>query len=183
MIRYAIEGSALGRMLVARTEKGICAVAFGDEDLALECELRGRFPGARLELSPEAVVAEVEAVLAQLGDNPPETLPALDLPGTEFQRRAWAAMQAIPRGETLTYQQLAAKLGKPNAQMAAGQTCSRNPIAVLVPCHRMVAQGGKMQHYHWGVERKVKLLEIERRQAGKAPSGSRPEQGQLGLEL
>lgn len=163
IVEYAFASTPLGRLLVARTERGICAAALGDTDTELLESLRFRHPGSRLQAATNALQPEIAWVLAHLHRTPPpeDALP-LDLGGTPFQREAWAVMQAIPRGETLTYQQLAARLGRPRGQVAAGQACAANPVALLIPCHRILAAGNRAHYWRWGVARKRQLLEMER---------------------
>ena len=161
-VQYTTVQCPLGRMLVAHTHRGICAVAFGDDDEILLRGLGGRFPPARLIDAGPGLRNEVAAVLSQLTELPsaPGQLP-LDLSGTAFQRRAWDAMRTIPRGTTLTYQQLAARLDCPGGQVAVGAACAANPGAVLVPCHRVLGAGNRLHGYRWGLARKQRLLEIE----------------------
>ncbi len=179
-IRYAMTESALGPMLVARTAVGICAVSFADDPASLPGELQHRYPQAQLEQEVRSLSEAIGAVLAQLSPKPPGTFPPLDLPGNSlFHLRAWAAMQAIPRGETVTYGQLATELGVPGGQVAAGAACAANPVAVLVPCHRVLAAGGRLHHYRWGLERKQALLDLERLGTGSACDHPHRGQGKL----
>ena len=160
-IRFAITDSLLGRMLVARTETGLCAVAFSDSDQELEEELRHRYPEASIHVAEEGLPEEVGLLRAQLVPEPPACTPEFDLAGTAFERRVWAAMGEIPRGTTVEYGQFAAGLGMPQAPRAVGAAIGKNPIAVLFPCHRLVAKGGALHRYRWGLERKRRLLELE----------------------
>ena len=179
-IRYAITESALGPMLVARTAVGICAVSFADDSASLLGELQRRYPQAQLEQEAESLSEAIGAVQAQLSPKPSGTFPPLDLPHNSlFYLRAWAVMQAIPRGETVTYQQLATKLGVPGGQVAAGAACAANPVAVLVPCHRVLAAGGRLHHYRWGLDRKQALLDLERLGTGSGGDHPHPGQGKL----
>lgn len=172
-IRYAVADSPLDRMLVAITEKGVCAVAFGAVDSQLADDLRVRFPKAQITRDDGALADTVQGVLKVLGGEPLAARGlALDIRRTAFQERVWKAMQAIPRGETLTYSELAERVGSPRAVRAVGKACGDNPVAVLIPCHRVVAQGGKLHNYRWGVERKKKLLAME--SSGKS-KGTSPE--------
>lgn len=162
-IAYTIVDSPLDRMLVAITGRGVCAVAFGAGDAQLVAELKTRFPKAEIDREDGALAASVEGVLKVLGGEPLAASGlALDVRRTAFQERVWQAMQAIPRGETLTYGDIATRVGSPRAVRAVGKACGDNPVAVLIPCHRVVAQGGKMHNWRWGVERKKRLLELER---------------------
>ena len=154
-IRYTVADSPLDRMLVAATTVGICAVAFGSDDALLLTELERRFPKACITRDDGTLAATVQQVLIAIGGEP---LAAgalrLDVRRTAFQERVWQAMRAIPRGETLTYGELAARAGNPRAVRAVGKACGDNPVAVLIPCHRVLAKGDKMHNWRWGVERK-----------------------------
>ena len=160
-IQYAVTDSPLDRMLVARTDAGLCAVAFGDEDDSLRSELRKRYPEAQLVESPGALTEERAALLAAL--QPGTAVPSLpfDLAGTPFERNVWAAMAEVPPGTTIEYGQFATRLGLPRASRAVGAAVGKNPLAVLYPCHRLVAQGGALHCYRWGLERKRWLLASE----------------------
>jgi len=162
-IGYAVTGSPLGRMLVAATEKGICAIAFGDTDAKLVAELKQRFNKAELVLDEERLEAAVRAVVQHLQEPRSAFALPLDLRATAFQQRVWHALQKIPTGETRSYSAVAKALGRPTAVRAVAQACARNPVAVVVPCHRVVASDAKLAGYRWGVERKRKLLEREAR--------------------
>jgi AraC family transcriptional regulator of adaptative response/methylated-DNA-[protein]-cysteine methyltransferase len=168
-IGYAIADAPLpsitsgkqSRMLVASTARGVCAIFLGDEDASLAAELARRFP--RAELAPNTNLApQVAAILAHLNEHPSAASLPLDLRGTAFQARVWAALQAIPRGTTCTYAQLAAAIGSPKAVRAVGTACGQNPASILVPCHRVVGSDGKLTGYRWGLERKRALLALER---------------------
>ncbi len=178
-IGYALTDSALGRMLVARTGAGLCAVAFGDTDVALVEELRQRYPEAALSPAPDGLKAEVEQVLAHFGPEPSPGLPAVDLCGTSFEQSVWAAMREIPRGATLEYGQFAAGLGRPDAHRAVGAAVGKNPLAVLYPCHRLVARGGHLHRYRWGAERKQQLLAMEGARVLVGRFGEADGQGEL----
>jgi AraC family transcriptional regulator of adaptative response/methylated-DNA-[protein]-cysteine methyltransferase len=161
-IRYALTDTSLGRLVVAATERGVCLVAFGESDEELAAEVRRRFP--RAEVEPAGVEArEWVAAVASLVDAPgaPSTVP-LDVRGTAFQRQVWHALRAIPPGTTVTYAQLAAAIGRPTATRAVAQACGGNPLAVVVPCHRVIGADGSLTGYRWGVARKRALLERER---------------------
>ena len=161
-IRFAIAPCALGALLVARTDKGVCSVKLGGDETELEARLRDEFPAASLERDDAGLRDELEAVLDLLqGQEPHPELP-LDIRATAFQWRVWKELTRIPRGQTLSYGQLAAKLGTPNAVRAVAGACARNPVALVHPCHRVVGSDGKLTGYRWGVERKRKLLQLER---------------------
>jgi AraC family transcriptional regulator of adaptative response/methylated-DNA-[protein]-cysteine methyltransferase len=159
-IGYALGDSPLGLVLVAATERGLCAVMLGDTEEQLTRALRAQFPAA--EIQPEAPLApHLEQVLSQFTEHPAAFDLPLDLRATAFQMRVWEALRRIPRGETLSYAQLAASLGNPKAVRAVARACATNPVAVVVPCHRVIGSDGKPTGYRWGVERKEKLLALE----------------------
>ena len=161
-IAYALGDSSLGRVLVAATDKGICAVSLGDRDRQLTDELHRDFPAAEIIKEDGALSEWVEAVLRLLnGEEPHVDLP-LDVQATAFQRQVWQRLQAIPFGQTRSYGDIATDLGKPGSARAVGQACGANPVAVLIPCHRAVGQGGKVTGYRWGTDRKRKILEREK---------------------
>jgi AraC family transcriptional regulator, regulatory protein of adaptative response / methylated-DNA-[protein]-cysteine methyltransferase len=151
-------------MLVAATEKGICTIAFGEDDAEVEDVLRNRFPKADLiaEEAKNGWLAEAVAfVTSQMSEHPLAATFPLDVRATAFQQRVWKALQEIPRGETRTYSGLAAELGAPSATRAVAGACAANPVAVIVPCHRVVGKDGSLTGYRWGVERKRRLLAAE----------------------
>jgi AraC family transcriptional regulator of adaptative response/methylated-DNA-[protein]-cysteine methyltransferase len=158
-IRWAAADTYLGKMLVAATDKGICRLSF-DED---ESELKDRFPNARIEQGGAAMADLVRRTVAAVNaPERPHDLP-LDVRGTAFQEAVWRELSRIPPGETLSYTALAAKAGNPNAVRAAGSACGANQVAVLIPCHRAKRTDGSLGGYAYGLERKEKLLERERR--------------------
>lgn len=162
VIQYSLADSPLGRMLVAATVQGVCCVAFADTDAALLRELRERFAAADLQEDRVALGAQVDTVLAGLAESPQAISLPLHIRATAFQERVWMALQAIPRGETRTYAQIAGSMGQPTAVRAVARACASNPVALVVPCHRIVGANGALTGYRWGVERKQKLLEMER---------------------
>jgi AraC family transcriptional regulator of adaptative response/methylated-DNA-[protein]-cysteine methyltransferase len=158
-IRWAVADTYLGRMLVAATDKGICRLSF-DED---EAALQHRFPNASIEQGGAAMADLVRrTVTAVSAPERPHDLP-LDVKGTAFQEAVWRELSRIPPGETLSYTALAARAGNPNAVRAAGSACGANQVAVLIPCHRAKRTDGSLGGYAYGLERKEKLLERERR--------------------
>jgi AraC family transcriptional regulator of adaptative response/methylated-DNA-[protein]-cysteine methyltransferase len=164
-IRYCIADSPLGRMLVATTDVGVCTIAFGDNNAEVLAILRGRFPKAELvaEKGSTGWLAEAVAfVTSQMGEHPLAANFPLDVRATAFQQRVWKALQEIPRGETRSYSELALQLGSPTATRAVAGACAANPVAVIVPCHRVVGKSGSLTGYRWGVERKRKLLAAEK---------------------
>lgn len=160
-LTVAIRRTAMGSTLVAESSRGVAALLFGNTEKAMLEELRDEFPAARIDrddTAGKAAFAALEAMLA--GKEPPKSL-RLDLRGTPFQIRVWIALQAIPAGETRTYQQIAQSLGAPKASRAVGSACGNNIIGVLVPCHRALRSDGGLGGYRWGLERKEKLLSGE----------------------
>lgn len=156
-IRWAVVDTRLGKMLLAATEKGICRLSF-DED---ENELRRRFPRATIEAGDAAFDTLSKAAVSAV--NHPAQMPdlPLDVQGTAFQQAVWQELQRIPAGQTRTYAQIAAAIGKPKAVRAAGTANGANNVAVLIPCHRVIRTDGGVGGYAYGIERKEKLLELE----------------------
>ncbi len=160
-VRFALAQCSLGAILVAASEKGICAISLGEEPEALLRELEDRFPKARLiggDAAFESTVAKVIAFVEKPGVG--LDLP-LDVRGTAFQERVWRALRKIPAGRSVTYAELAAKIGAPAAVRAVAGACAANTIAVAIPCHRVVRKGGALSGYRWGVARKRALLDRE----------------------
>jgi AraC family transcriptional regulator of adaptative response/methylated-DNA-[protein]-cysteine methyltransferase len=161
-IGYAMADTAVGRLLVATTERGVCAVSLGDSDDELLAALRAEFPAADLQPVEPSARGWVEAVVAFIdGQEIPADLP-LDVRATAFQRRVWAFLRTIPRGETRSYGEVAAGIAQPTAARAVAQACAHNPVALIVPCHRVVRGDGEPGGYRWGAARKLALLERER---------------------
>jgi AraC family transcriptional regulator of adaptative response/methylated-DNA-[protein]-cysteine methyltransferase len=161
-IRHATVETSLGRVLVAATDRGVCAIQFGDDPAALEAWLVRRFPNAAI-LPGDAAFAETVAAVAALVERPgaDRGLP-LDLRGTAFQERVWRALRAIPAGSTASYAEIAAAIGQPTAARGVASACAANPVAIAVPCHRVVRADGDLSGYRWGVGRKAALLARER---------------------
>jgi AraC family transcriptional regulator of adaptative response/methylated-DNA-[protein]-cysteine methyltransferase len=164
-IRYAVTESPLGRVLVATTERGLCAVLFADSDAEAAAELRERFPQAVLRRDDKGLGEAMSFVLARLRENPTAASLPFHVRATAFQQRVWRALLAIPRGETRTYAEIAEAVGSPQAVRAVGTACGANLLAVVVPCHRVVGADGRLTGYRWGTERKRRLLEMERGEA------------------
>lgn len=159
-IRHAAATSTLGPLLVAATDRGICMVEFGTEPTLLK-ELRQRFPKAHIEPADQSLLQQILQVVACIdGAGAAPELP-LDLRGTAFQMRVWRALTRIPMGQTLSYSELARRIGAPTSARAVARACASNQVAVLVPCHRVVASSGELTGYKWGLERKRRLLESE----------------------
>ena len=163
VIGYTPVPSPLGLLLVATTDHGVCAVYLGDDPRVLVEALEAEFP--RATLSPGVVRDEwVAAAVAVASGQADEDVP-LDLQGTAFQQRVWRALRSIPRGETRTYAQLATMIGQPSAVRAAARACATNKVSLLVPCHRVVGSNASLTGYRWGVERKRRLIDMERQSA------------------
>ncbi len=161
-IRYAIATTPLGRMLAAATDRGLCAVRFGETAAVLERDLRTEFHAAEIHRDDKALREYVEPLLAAIrGENTTIDLP-LDIRATAFQRKVWETLQKIPSGETRSYTDVAREIGEPSAVRAVARACASNPVAVAVPCHRVVRSDGELAGYRWGIARKKKLLERER---------------------
>ena len=161
-IRYTIQDCPLGQLLVAATERGICAISLGDRDQELETALQREYSAATFQRSDTALRERVTAVLAHLqGARPRLDLP-LDIQGTAFQRRVWDALCAIPYGQTRSYREIAVAIGRPTATRTVGGACGANPVALAIPCHRAVRDDGGLGGYRWGITRKQALLENER---------------------
>jgi AraC family transcriptional regulator of adaptative response/methylated-DNA-[protein]-cysteine methyltransferase len=161
-IAYSVIPTDAGQLLVAGTERGICAVTLGDDTEALEAALRAEYPLAELERGNGELDAWTRAVVDHLeGVGGTELLP-LDVRGTAFQRKVWEALQRIPRGTTRSYTEIARELGQPAAARAVAQACASNRLALVIPCHRVVREDGGLGGYRWGIERKRALLERER---------------------
>ena len=165
VVRYTIvryPGSPLGRMLIAATDKGICAIQFGDSEQQLQQGLMREFPFA-VRRRDDAAMSQWRENLTRLiqGHELNPSLP-LDIRATAFQRRVWEALQKIPRGETRSYSAVAKNIGMPKATRAVARACATNPVAVAIPCHRVVRQDGELGGYRWGIERKEQLLAMEK---------------------
>jgi len=162
VLRYTIAPSPLGRMLIAATDKGICAIQFADTDAELQQGLMREFPFA-VRKRDDAALAEWKTRLGHL-INGQDTHPSilLDIRATAFQRRVWEYLQKIPRGETRSYSAVARKIGMPKATRAVARACATNPVAVVIPCHRVVREDGGPSGYRWGMERKERLLAMEK---------------------
>ena len=161
-INYTITDGQLGKMLVARTAKGVCAVTFGDDEKTLEENLKKEYPKAEIILDEANLREYVAAVMANLaGKNKTLDLP-LDVQATAFQMRVWEHLRKIPYGETVSYKQVAETLGDKNAVRAVASACAANRVALVVPCHRVVKSDGSLSGYRWGAERKKAILDKEK---------------------
>ena len=161
-ISYTIAASPLGQLLVAVTERGVCAVRMADTDAELEKDLRAEFPAAEIRRDDSALREPVKKVLNHLTNKQPQLDLPLDIRSTAFQRQVWEKLRAIPYGQTVSYGDVAKALGKPGAVRAVGRACATNPVALVIPCHRVVREDQSLGGYRWGLDRKQKLLEQER---------------------
>jgi AraC family transcriptional regulator of adaptative response/methylated-DNA-[protein]-cysteine methyltransferase len=162
VVRYTIASSPLGRMLIAATDKGICSIQFADSDEHLQQGLMREFPFATRRRDDAAMVEwRVNLTGMMEGGKANPSLP-LDIRATAFQRRVWEALQRIPRGETRSYSAVAKKIGMPKATRAVARACATNPVAVAIPCHRVIREDGELGGYRWGLERKQRLLAMEK---------------------
>ena len=160
-IDYTITDCDLGKLLVARTEKGVCAVTFGDDEKTLTANLFNEYANAEITENNTNLKDYVEAILANLkGTNKTLDLPT-DLQATAFQMHVWDILRKIPYGETVSYSQVAEQLGNKNAVRAVATACASNRVALVIPCHRVVRSSGELSGYRWGIERKKQLLEQE----------------------
>jgi AraC family transcriptional regulator of adaptative response/methylated-DNA-[protein]-cysteine methyltransferase len=161
-IRYVVVASPLGRLLVAATERGVCSVRLGDDDAKLESGLRGEFPHAAITADADGLGAWVHEIVRHLEGETPRVDVPVDVRATAFQWRVWNALRAIPVGQTRSYAQVAKAVGAPRGARAVAQACATNPVALVVPCHRVVRNDGDPGGYRWGADRKVLLLQQER---------------------
>jgi len=162
IIWYALAECALGRVLIAGTARGLCTIFLGDRDEDMRADLEARFPSARLVAADEAMAGCVAETLRYIEWPAALFQLPLDIQGTAFQQKVWAALRDIPFGETATYSDVARRIGAPAATRAVASACGANPVAVAVPCHRVLRADGGMGGYRWGVPRKQALLQRER---------------------
>jgi AraC family transcriptional regulator of adaptative response/methylated-DNA-[protein]-cysteine methyltransferase len=160
-IAFHVADSALGRVLIAATDRGLCRVAFGASDAQLTRDLAREFPGATLEPRAEALGGWVREILDRIEGAEPHIDVPLDVRASAFQWRVWRALQAIPPGVTRSYAAIARTLGRPTASRAVARACATNPVAVVIPCHRAVRSNGTLGGYRWGTARKAGLLDGE----------------------
>ena len=161
-IRYTCADSPLGRMLIAATERGICAIQFARSDGELIEGLKREFPFATRKSDQAGLQSWVDSLLKHMRGKALDSSLPLDIRATAFQRRVWTYLQSIPFGATRSYSQVAQAIGQPSACRAVARSCATNPVAVAIPCHRVVREDGSMGGYRWGIERKKALLEMER---------------------
>ncbi len=164
-INYTIVNCHLGRLLVAATERGVCAVNFGDDDSELQSSLANTYPAAIIHHDETHLHDSVNALLRHLEGLQPRLDLPLDVQATAFQLRVWEELRKIPYGATASYGEIARAIGRPGASRAVARACSTNPVALVNPCHRVVREGGNPSGYRWGQERKLSLLEYEKAHA------------------
>ena len=178
-IRYAIVDSSLGRLLVAATARGVCAVAMAASDAELTRALTREYPAAEIAADEGALARWTTRILAHLEGRQPRLDLPLDIQATSFQWQVWEALGAIPYGETRSYADVASAIGRPTAVRAVARACATNPVALAIPCHRVVPLGGGVGSYRWGVARKKRLLlaEAESLRSRPAPAARASEGG------
>ncbi len=168
-IAYAIVDSALGRLLVACTERGICFAAMGEADRTLVAELVGDYPRATIRVADpnrrddSRIGLWADALAGYIAGRSKMPTPPMDIRGTPFQFAVWDQLRAIPAGETRSYSEIAQRIGRPRAIRAVGTANGANPVSIIIPCHRAIRASGHLGGYRWGLERKRKLLEMELR--------------------
>ena len=163
-IKYTIIDCYLGRLLVAATERGVCAVSFGDKDETLESDLRATYSAADVTYDEGHLRDWVNVLLSYLSGSQPHIDLPLDVQATAFQLRVWEELRKIPYGATRSYGEVAAAIGQPTASRAVASACAANSVALVIPCHRVVREDGRISGYRWGTKRKQALLESESRQ-------------------
>ena len=164
-IVYDVAACQLGFTLVAATSAGVCSVTLGDAPGALEAALRAEFPRADVERDKAQLRDFVREITTSLAGQAPHPDLPLDVRATAFQWRVWQQLRAIPAGQTRSYAQIAQALEQPTASRAVARACATNPVAIVVPCHRVVRGDGALAGYRWGIERKARLLELESERA------------------
>lgn len=160
-VRYTLADCALGRCLVAESERGICAILLGDDDATLVADLHTLFPAAQDVPAEANFQQRVREVIVAINSRDASLSLPLDIRGTAFQQQVWQALRTIPCGETVSYQQLASAIGKPKAVRAVASACGANKLAIVIPCHRVIRGDGALSGYRWGIARKAQLLQRE----------------------
>lgn len=160
-VRYTLADCALGRCLVAESERGICAILLGDDDATLVADLHALFPAAQDVTADANFQQRVREVIVAINSRDASLSLPLDIRGTAFQQQVWQALRTIPCGETVSYQQLASAIGKPKAVRAVASACGANKLAIVIPCHRVIRGDGALSGYRWGIARKAQLLQRE----------------------
>ena len=167
VINYAIVATTLGRLLVAATDKGVCSVKLGDSDVALKADLLQEFPAAEIRQDEKPLRSSLKAIVEHLKSKSPHIDLPLDIQATAFQRQVWEQLRAIPYGETYSYGEVAKAIGQEKAVRAVARACAANPVALVIPCHRVIREDKSLGGYRWGLERKKKLLEAEKTGSSK----------------
>jgi AraC family transcriptional regulator, regulatory protein of adaptative response / methylated-DNA-[protein]-cysteine methyltransferase len=175
VIRYCVTRCSLGPLLVAVTQRGVCAVEFVDAKAAPE-SLQKRFPRAQIESVDQRKLRWVKDVVTRIDEPRAATALPLDIRGTAFQTRVWRALERIPSGKTLSYAEVARRIHAPTSTRAVAAACASNALAVVIPCHRVVGSSGKLTGYRWGLDRKRKLLLREGLTISDHDVVSRPDQ-------
>jgi len=165
VINYAIVECHLGQLLVAATSKGVCSVKLGDTRAQLEADLANEFPAAEIRGNEKPLLSSVEKVLAYLSHKTPHIDLPLDIQATAFQRLVWQKLRTIPYGQTHSYTQVAKAIGQEKAVRAVARACATNPVALVIPCHRVIREDRSLGGYRWGLDRKKELLQKEKEHA------------------
>jgi AraC family transcriptional regulator of adaptative response/methylated-DNA-[protein]-cysteine methyltransferase len=161
VMHYGVAECILGWVIVAATERGICAIEFGDDPKMLLRQLQSRFPRANVTRAGSAFTSLIEEVVDFIKEPQGKFNLPLDIQGTAFQQQVWSILRQIEPGQTMTYSEVAEKIGNPKAVRAVATACASNKLAVVIPCHRVISKDGKLSGYRWGVDRKKMLLEHE----------------------
>jgi AraC family transcriptional regulator of adaptative response/methylated-DNA-[protein]-cysteine methyltransferase len=173
-VTYATSSCPLGRLLVASTERGLCCVALGDSDQKLIAQLRREYPQAEIVQDKASLTKTVATLVRHLEGSQPHMEFPLDIQATAFQRRVWDELRRIPYGATRSYSDIAKTIDRPGAARAVARACASNPVALVIPCHRVVSSTGSTSGYRWGKQRKVRLLDGE---AASSEKGDKSDQG------
>lgn len=161
-IHYGVAECILGWIIVAATDRGICAIEFGDDPKMLPRQLQDRFPKATVKQAGPGFTRLIEAVVKFIKEPQGTFNIPLDIQGTAFQQQVWSILRQIEPGQTMSYTEVAEQIGNPNAVRAVATACAANKLAVVIPCHRVIAKDGKVSGYRWGIERKKMLLDNEK---------------------
>ena len=167
VINYAIVETPLGRLLVAATSKGVCSVMLGDSEASLKADLLHEFPAAEIREDEKPLRSSLRAIVEHLKHKSPHIDLPLDIQATAFQRQVWEQLRGIPYGETHSYSEVAKAIGQQKAVRAVARACATNPVALVIPCHRVIREDKSLGGYRWGLERKKKLLEREKAVSSK----------------
>jgi AraC family transcriptional regulator of adaptative response/methylated-DNA-[protein]-cysteine methyltransferase len=162
-INYTTARCSLGHLLVAATERGVCAVKLGDSEAELTAALTTEYPSADIQRADSMLSEPLDRLLNYLSGNQPAIQLPLDIQATAFQWQVWKNLRAIPYGETRSYQEVAKAMGRPTAVRAVARACATNPVALVIPCHRVIREDQSLGGYRWGLERKDALLEQEKK--------------------